>query len=402
MIDSIGTISSIIKKQKCFGCGACAAICREQAITMEIGREGFFYPKINLELCRNCGLCLNVCPSAHPGLLFDINKGDSFALWAKNSKIRLLTSSGGAAFQFALKYFTKGYLPIGAVFKDNFRYVEHIVAKAPEDILSTVGSKYIQSNTENAFRYCLSNPNGKYIAFGTPCQINAFRNIIGQKDFDDYLLIDLFCHGVPSYHLWWAFVEEISRKTGRLQHVEIRNKARGWHKYGVLCIGDRGIYEKNFLKTTFGRFYLSNYCLNEPCYKCTYGRKSAADLRVGDFWGKEYADNLMGVSLAVALSDKGLQLIEETEGLAFRSIPLSLLFDSQKRVKKPKIAKPKNNERLMEDLISGQPLPKAYKRHLSSEYRKKGLRHFPYKLANAILPKRVKSILRFAIRALRS
>lgn len=29
---------------------------------MKADREGFLYPKINKDLCINCGLCENVCP----------------------------------------------------------------------------------------------------------------------------------------------------------------------------------------------------------------------------------------------------------------------------------------------------------------------------------------------------
>ena len=49
-IDSIGT--------KCFGCGLCKNICPFEAIEFIEDKEGFLYPSIEKEKCKNCGKCL--------------------------------------------------------------------------------------------------------------------------------------------------------------------------------------------------------------------------------------------------------------------------------------------------------------------------------------------------------
>ena len=51
-----------IKREECFGCSACYAICPEQAIEMCPDAEGFLYPQINEHKCIGCEQCLNVCP----------------------------------------------------------------------------------------------------------------------------------------------------------------------------------------------------------------------------------------------------------------------------------------------------------------------------------------------------
>lgn len=50
------------RKEECCGCGACAAICSKNAITMVDDEEGFAYPQINYEICVKCKICLGVCP----------------------------------------------------------------------------------------------------------------------------------------------------------------------------------------------------------------------------------------------------------------------------------------------------------------------------------------------------
>lgn len=46
----------------CSGCSACAAICPQRAVLMELGDRGFTYPRINPALCIGCMKCVLVCP----------------------------------------------------------------------------------------------------------------------------------------------------------------------------------------------------------------------------------------------------------------------------------------------------------------------------------------------------
>lgn len=44
-------------KKDCCGCGACYQACPKNCITMEADKEGFLYPKVQLDLCINCKIC---------------------------------------------------------------------------------------------------------------------------------------------------------------------------------------------------------------------------------------------------------------------------------------------------------------------------------------------------------
>jgi len=48
-------------KKNCCGCSACFSICPQHAINMEADKEGFLYPKIDIEKCIGCNKCLSVC-----------------------------------------------------------------------------------------------------------------------------------------------------------------------------------------------------------------------------------------------------------------------------------------------------------------------------------------------------
>ena len=45
----------------CCGCGACAAACPKNAISMFVDDKGFAYPGVSTDLCVNCLLCEKVC-----------------------------------------------------------------------------------------------------------------------------------------------------------------------------------------------------------------------------------------------------------------------------------------------------------------------------------------------------
>lgn len=61
----------------------------------------------------------------------------------------------------------------------------------------------------------------------------------------------------------------------------------------------------------FYKLFLSDACLGKACYeKCKYKYdKSAADIRIGDLWGKTYEKEEKGVSGAIAFTEKGLEVL---------------------------------------------------------------------------------------------
>ena len=98
-------------KYQCCGCEACVQICPQHCITFEQDHEGFFYPKVDLESCIDCGLCEDTCPV--------INRNDvkiplaAYAAKNKDIKDRLSSSSGGVFILLAQWIVKNGGLFVG-------------------------------------------------------------------------------------------------------------------------------------------------------------------------------------------------------------------------------------------------------------------------------------------------
>lgn len=150
------------------------------------------------------------------------------------------------------------------------------------------------------------------------------------------MLMDFFCHGVPSMLAWRKYLTMVEKEVGRVIYVSWRNKRDGWHDSWVMTIDGEGkhgdkvnwhdsynilIKEKRSILNSklsqgdlFYKFFLGHYCMNPACYKsCKYKyRASSADIRIGDLWGDTYKDNEEGVSAAVAFTSKGDEWLRRT------------------------------------------------------------------------------------------
>ncbi|MEW5736278.1 MAG: FAD-dependent oxidoreductase [Thermodesulfobacteriota bacterium] len=53
----------VVEKDRCRGCGACAAVCPFQAVSLRENEVGGFYAVVDEALCKGCGNCISLCPT---------------------------------------------------------------------------------------------------------------------------------------------------------------------------------------------------------------------------------------------------------------------------------------------------------------------------------------------------
>lgn len=324
-------MKSVLGTKDCYGCGVCAASCERHAIDMKLNYSGFYEPEVDPERCVNCGLCADVCSFrsviVEQDESFDIHLFDG---WSLDSAIRKKCSSGGVAFEIARSLLKKDYKAIVCRYNDRARQAEHFLAETEEELKLSIGSKYLQSNTYPGFSHLRKG--NKYLVVGTPCQIDSIRRWVKKRQLEEsVILLDFFCHGVPSMLMWDKYLSEVEKSIGGIEQVVWRDKSSGWHDSWAMKVDGR--YSSKYSDgDLFYRMYLKNRCLAKPCYeRCKFkGLNSAADIRVGDLWGRKFAANEDGVSGVIGLTKKGFDLLRSMdEELYLEPSTVDIVCESQ-------------------------------------------------------------------------
>ena len=302
-------MEEIIEKSKCTGCTACMNICPKNAISMVEDKEGFKHPVIDQSKCINCGLCKKTCPVLNTSKNDSLNK--CYVAYNKDKESTLNKASSGNIFELvAKKVLNNKGIVIGASFdKDN--KLNHIAIDNIKDLEKLKGSKYLQSNLGNIFKYIKDNLDDKQLLFvGTPCQVAGLKAYL-KKDYDNLITIDLVCHGVPSPKLFNKYIKELeSEYHDKVINYNFRDKVSGWDTYSnTITFKNKKITELHS-NNKYMKLFLSDIALRESCYDCNFkiGNKYS-DLTLGDFWGvnKYYPDmyNKSGVSAIIINTEKG-------------------------------------------------------------------------------------------------
>ena len=302
----------IREKKDCCGCGTCVAACPKQCISLQADSEGFLYPIVNTEVCINCGLCEKECPIKHP---YDSSIPiHTYAAINKNEQIRQESSSGGIFTLLAERIINEDGVVFGARFDEDWQvvldYTETIAGLA-----AFRGSKYVQARTGDSFIQCANFlKTGRRVMFsGTPCQIAGLKHFL-RKDYENLLLVDFVCHGVPSPKVWSKYLQEVTGND-KVIGISMRDKLQeGWKKYNIVIDCKKGentiSFSSRFNKNDYMNALLHDMILRPSCYACKAKEcRSHSDITIADFWGiqniRPQMDDDKGTSLVMINSAKG-------------------------------------------------------------------------------------------------
>ena len=348
-------MNNITHIKNCFGCGVCASSCGKNIISIQLNKNGFYEPCISEpDKCTNCGICLDVCAFTHKDLANnDAAPLKSWAAWSNDEDVRRRCSSGGVGFEIGKQLIEKGYKAVGCRYDIEEQRAEHYIATTVDDFVASIGSKYIQSYTAEAFRN-IKRKGEKYLITGTPCQIDSFRRMIRKfRCEDNFVLLDFFCHCVPSMHVWKAYMKMLEPKIGKITYASWRNKFDyGWHDSWLMGVDGEKTAKPvdwhdsyNFFVTGGGTFWQYRWSQGDLFYKlflgdlalgpqcetqCKYKyNRSSADIRIGDLWGKTYQQDQKGTSALIAFTEKGLKILENLHDVTLVEHPFEVVAEGQ-------------------------------------------------------------------------
>lgn len=340
----------ICEKDKCTGCSVCEDVCPKKAIIFQKDKHGFFYPKIDEDLCISCGMCEHICPVNNCNM-----EGESpikiYSAWTTDSEIRKKSTSGGVFSVIANKILSEGGVVAGVKWNKEF-CAEHTTIMNEEELYLLNGSKYVESHSNSIYlKIKQFLKEGYTVLFsGTPCQNHALRLYLG-GGYDNLILIDLVCHGVPSEDVFKRYLLERSKgNLNEVKDIKLRHKNPYWD-WSYVTISFFNLPQYSVLTNEDSYFALFNigYTLRKSCSNCQYtNMKRYGDITLADFWGYKAhnfktSDYLKGVSLVMINSEKGMKLFSKIQdNLIFEEVSKIQALNSNKALKEP-FSLPKND-----------------------------------------------------------
>ncbi|MGN0452381.1 MAG: Coenzyme F420 hydrogenase/dehydrogenase, beta subunit C-terminal domain [Ruminococcus sp.] len=310
----------LCNNKKCFGCYACANICPCGAIQLKENSDGAPVPAIQKDKCINCHACEKVCPA------LNLPKGHlpqkCYAAWSRDNNIAETSASGGIVSTVYNWNAEQGGVSVGT------EYVDGQLVFACSDTSDASkrfsGSKYTHAVVGYAYKKVkqLLKDERKVVFAGTPCQVAGLRSYLG-KCYDNLLLIDLICHGVPPQKYLQEYVSNICKQ----DFDKVLFRGEQGNKIAVYK-NEELIYCKEKWYDAYSMAYAKGLISRENCFHCPFASpERQGDITVGDFWGLKKEQLRTD---AVPASFISLVLINTEKGQSvFDAISKDIIFEER-------------------------------------------------------------------------
>lgn len=285
-------------KFSCSGCGACAAVCKHDAINMVPDNEGFLFPVLDEQRCVRCGLCDKTCQYVNGGKSNSNEEQHAYIATTHNKKYYKESASIGLCTMLSEYIVEQGGVVFGAFLDEKTWSIYHISVSDISGIEKIRNSKYAQSSIYKIYgelkQFLLD---GKTVLFiGTPCQIAGIKSFL-HRPFVNLYTIDLICHGVFSPQLLPLEIKYWKENfRASISNFKFRSKRRfplingGMVNFDVEKEGKKQHVERYAGASPSYRCYAysgddKSYNIRLSCYQCPFKAHSRyADITVGDPW----------------------------------------------------------------------------------------------------------------------
>lgn len=326
-IPGLRSITDVVERQLCAGCGACAAAAPgaiEMVDDLEQGRRPIEHALVQADAGHGrapADLALRVCPGIH--LEHDRSTWDAgwqreladewgpvLKVWeghASDEELRFRGSSGGVTSALALHAVSTG--AAGGIIHSGPRpgdvlFNDAVRSESREELLERAGSRYSPASPCEGLRA----GEGAVAFVGKPCDVAGARRLADHDALEGTevsLSIAIFCAGAPSTQATVDYLER-SGWDGSQQLAELRYRGHGWPgMFHARSAGGQVVestYDASWGEIQAGRPW--------RCRICPDHSGEFADISVGDPWHRPPQPGEAGRSLVIARTARGLAAVE--------------------------------------------------------------------------------------------
>lgn len=312
-----------IPVSQCSACGACEAVCPENAIRMEQDAHGFLHPVADESLCDECGWCSTVCIKRGQRQLVQFPDASYPRFYIAKGKTGR-TGAYSGVFGELVRYLIKerDAVVFGSVLNEELKPVVVWTQDAQEAELFAQ-KRYLVNDTREAFRKVkeLLEANRFVVYTGSACECAGLRGFLN-RHYPKLFLCELLCHETVSHKAFGLYTDMLSRrKDSRLTKLHFGDfAAEAKEERAVL----QTVYENGetgrlkYAQSRYMQMIEQQLAVNEACANCSYiGKKRVGDITLTDFQKnvsdvpKAWADS----SVVIVGTEKGGRVLEQLTGL---------------------------------------------------------------------------------------
>lgn len=288
----------------------------------------------------------------------------AYAGYVEDSQELLSCSSGGVATALARQMLRRGGYVAGVTYTPDFKEAVYAITNRPEELERFKGSKYCAVNMGTVYAdvKALLDAGEQVLFIGLPCGVAGLRAYL-KRDYDGLVAAELICHGPTPAKVHRQYVERLEKTFGSpLAEFSVKRKKGAWTPGYLYAAFENGAtYEKPFYHTEYG--YAFATMAGKACYSCRFrGNNRTGDLMLGDFWGATEQDvfwNKEGVSSVLVHTEKGHELLLETEDLRLFDTTFQKIVAGNPNIIRPRDSRP--NRAKFEQLLESHDLFYAVK-----------------------------------------
>lgn len=286
----------------CTRSGTCIGVCPTNALSL--GED--LYPKINPDLCIECGLCNKTCPggkvnfgdlseftfgqrNGHAG--FDGHVERTYVGYSGEPKIRKKGAGGGVVTALAWHLLKSGTVDGCIVTRMNPERPwegEVFIARTYDELLQSQQSKYTIIPVNTIFQQIRELP-GRYALIALPCQIHGFRNLQKQKPklaSKIHVVIGLFCASSLEPYIAKEMLEIKGISKSDIKNFDFRGGK--WPGRIRAVMNDGGVRNLHYSNFKDGAINYLTYLYSPPrCQTCIDGSSEFSDISVSDAWTRD-------------------------------------------------------------------------------------------------------------------